>query len=285
MDVKILESVEAAPTRTGNKWLVRVIEAGKGSSGVYTEALLERSAPIFAVGTQVYLDHPGENESFDRPERSVRDLVGRFVSEARYENGALYAEVQFYSDYANLILERAEDIGMSIRAAGVGTQREDGEFEITEFLEVHSVDVVTKAGAGGALIALLESARERVQDVSNDPPIEESKMNEEQEALLRQVADTLATLAKPEAPAPVEESEQVDPLAVAEALSVSNLSERGRKAVVEALRGGAELEAAVADQEAYETELAEAARTARRVDEQKVEESTGRKISWTGGTR
>ena len=288
--MKITENSAARPTKVaeGNRWRIKVIEAGRGSSGIFTADLLERVAPKFAVGTHVYLNHPSETETWDRPERSVADLIGKFVSEAEWdeETQALYADIQVYSDYAQLILERAQDIGMSIHAYGESIEREDGSIEITDITEVFSVDAVTKAGAGGALIALLESARGERGDATTNP-IKENSMNEEQEALLKQMAATLDRLAAPATPAsapaptPVEESDKIDPLAVAEALSASDLSERGRKAVVEAVRGGADLTEAISAQESYETELTEAAKETRVVKESTVEQTTGKKIGWS----
>lgn len=162
--VKLRESLNGAlvdspsESRSGKRWRVKVIEAGKGSSAIYPENVLRDYASVFEAGTQMYLDHPGKSEESDRPERSVRDLVGRLVSEAEYKDGALYAEAEFLPWAAPAIEALSDMVGLSIRAYGTVTESDDGPV-LTSFSGVESVDVVTKAGAGGQFVELLESAR------------------------------------------------------------------------------------------------------------------------------
>lgn len=144
-----------------------------GSSGYYPAAVLERDGPdVWPAGTQVFLDHPGSNESYDRPERSVRDLAGKIVTTPTYENDGLYADIEFYPHIAPVIEAMWADVGMSIRASAVVEQGEaDGQTGpiIQHLADGVSVDVVTKAGAGGKLVALLESARNNQGENSMDP--------------------------------------------------------------------------------------------------------------------
>ncbi|RUQ23508.1 hypothetical protein [Kocuria sp. HSID16901] len=144
-----------------------------GSSGYYPAAVLERDGPtVWPAGTQVFLDHPGANESYDRPERSVRDLAGKIVTTPTYENNGLYADIEFYPHIAPVIEAMWADVGMSIRASAVVEQGEaDGQTGpiIQHLADGVSVDVVTKAGAGGKLVALLESARNNQGENSMDP--------------------------------------------------------------------------------------------------------------------
>lgn len=162
--VKLRESLNGSlvdsPTesKSGKRWRVKVIEAGKGSSATYPEDVLRDYASVFEAGTQMYLDHPGMAEETDRPERSVRDLVGRLVTEAEYKDGALYAEAEFLPWAAPAIEALSDMVGLSIRAYGTITESDDGPV-LTSFAGVESVDVVTKAGAGGQFVELLESAR------------------------------------------------------------------------------------------------------------------------------
>lgn len=271
----LLEAPVSSGSKFGKRWRAKVIEAGQGSSAYYPERVLEDYASVFRAGTHVYIDHPTLSEEFERPERSVADLIGKLATDAVYEDGALYAEVEFYERFAPIIMEMAGDVGLSIRALGTAEEGDDGTPILTSFVEVLSVDVVTRAGAGGALIEMLESARpgtpgktdREAQDIST----KENTMTEEQEQLLKQVLESLnsltpalATIAESMKPAdkPEDKPAEVDPLEVAGALADSGLTEAGRKQVVAAVKGGTPLAEAVKAQQEYETAVAEAAKAA-----------------------
>lgn len=149
---------------SGHRYRARLIEGDRwGSSGYYSREVLERDGPnVWPAGTQVYLDHPSATEQADRPERSVRDLAGKITSAPVYEADGLYADVEFYPHTAPILEALWDDVGMSIRAAGTAeTAERDGRTGpvITSLSEGVSVDVVTRAGAGGKLVAMIESAR------------------------------------------------------------------------------------------------------------------------------
>lgn len=270
----LLEAPVSSGSKFGKRWRVKVIEAGQGSSAFYPERVLEDYASVFRAGTHVYMDHPTMSEEFERPERSALDLMGKLVTEAEYQDGALYAEVEFYDRFAQIITEMADDVGLSIRALGTAEESEDGTPTLTSFVEVLSVDVVTRAGAGGALIEMLESARPtatgKIDREAQDIPTKESKMNEEQEMLLKQVLESLNGLTpalaaiaesmKPGEPEP--ETPEVDALDVADTLAGAGLTEAGRKQVIAAVKGGTALTEAVKAQKEYEEAIAEAAKTA-----------------------
>src|SRR5690606_40272476 len=76
--------------------------------------------------SDLFIDHPTASESVDRPERSLRDLAGRLVSDARYEGDGLYADIEVYPHWAPIIDAMAEHIGMSIRASR-SEERRGGE--------------------------------------------------------------------------------------------------------------------------------------------------------------
>ena len=174
MTTTITESV-GLTAGTGRRYRARLIEGDRwGSSGWYGREMLERDGPqVWPAGTQVYMDHPGATEQHDRPERSVRDLAGKITTTPIYEADGLYADVEFYPHVAPIIEAMWEDVGMSIRAAGTAESGErDGRTGpvITSLTEGISVDVVTRAGAGGKLVALLESAR-AMQDIAERAPL------------------------------------------------------------------------------------------------------------------
>ena len=151
-------------TRAGNM-LCQLITPGTGSSGHYPAETLEAAATdrVFPAGTLLFADHPGEHEAFDRPERSIRDVAGVLVEDARWDGGALVAEAKTFAPWTSVLAEMKDAIGMSIRAsAEVGeADPATGKPIVKRLVEGISVDFVTKAGRGGAIREVYESARGR----------------------------------------------------------------------------------------------------------------------------
>jgi len=154
-----------ARTKSGARMRIKLIDEGQGSSGWYPADTLRRAAEdrVFPAGTHMYADHPSRSESEDRPERSVKDLAAVLTEDATYRDGALWAEARVFAPFRELLAEQADHIGVSIRAHGTA---EPGEVEgqnrmvITSLTEGISVDFVTRAGRGGQIVEVLESARE-----------------------------------------------------------------------------------------------------------------------------
>jgi hypothetical protein len=144
-------SESATPDVAGSMSL-KIIDAGRGSSGVYPAATLEKAAKakVFAKGLHLYMNHPSPTEDYDRPERSVHDLAGVLASDAVYRNGGLYAEAVIYPKYKDQLTAMAADIGVSIRASA--EKEQDGT--ISEIYQAHSVDFVTRPGRGGAILSV-----------------------------------------------------------------------------------------------------------------------------------
>lgn len=168
-DARLVESaplVEAASgTPKSRRFRARLIAGDiQGSSGFYSSAMLKRDGPkVFTEGLPVFIDHPSLTEAMDRPERSIRDLAGRLATTAKYEGDGLYADIEVYPHVAPVIEAMASDIGMSIRACGTAEPSTKEAIRgplITSLTEASSVDFVTAAGAGGKVVALLESARD-----------------------------------------------------------------------------------------------------------------------------
>lgn len=168
--VQIAEASRSmAKTSTRRRYRARLIEGDRwGSSGYYPREVLERDGPtVWPAGTLMYLDHPSLSEQVERPERSVRDLAGRIATAPVYESDGLYADVDVFPHAQPVIdpLAEADSAALSIRARGTAEQGErDGRTGpvVTALTAGESVDFVTKAGAGGKLVTLLESARQPV---------------------------------------------------------------------------------------------------------------------------
>jgi hypothetical protein len=171
---RLLEAANAAATTTGRR-LMQIISPGWGSSGYYGPAVLEQAAAdnVIPAGTHMYADHPTEEEATARPGRSIKDLISVTTTDARLataedvaggaDPGALVAEIRVASPYRELIDDLGSDIGVSIR--GDATDISIGEAEgrngriIEGLAHVSSVDWVTRAGRGGRVLQVLESAR------------------------------------------------------------------------------------------------------------------------------
>lgn len=181
---------------------IKIIQPGWGSSGYYSDKVLERDGPTqFKKGTQMYWDHPTSTEERERPERSLRDLAGELVEDARYmPDGAwgpgLYARSKVFGTFAGAVNDLAPHIGLSLNGRGLAEQ---GEAEgqqgpiINEISSVRSVDFVTVPGAGGKILELFESARSRPEKEKDNM---EKELKEAQDALAKTEAEKAEALAE-----------------------------------------------------------------------------------------
>lgn len=184
--IKLREATALKEAVEGKKytWPICIIESDKmGSSGFYPRDVIERDGPlVFAQNTQIFIDHLSESEEWDRPEGSVHNLAG-FISttpEFRESSGdtpaGLYAEATFFDHYGPMIDAVREHVGMSIRAWAEADIQDLGAGPvavITRLISAESVDVVTKAGAGGKILEAIESAK-----VTVPPGIKLTKEND-----------------------------------------------------------------------------------------------------------
>ena len=170
---------------------IKLIAPGAGSTAYYPKEVLERDGPkVFKAGTHVYLNHPTAAEEASRPEGDVKNLAGVLSSNAVYHEAhakgpGLYARMKVFQDHAQTVEEKAPHVGMSIRASGVaesGKTRE-GRPVLKELTSAESVDVVTRAGAGGMI--LTESARAANQQEVDMTEADVTRLIESRTAPLR----------------------------------------------------------------------------------------------------
>jgi hypothetical protein len=170
---------------------IKLIAPGKGSSAFYPAEVLKRDGPkVFAAGTHVYLNHATAAEEAARPEGDVRNLAGVLTSAAEYrethaKGPGLYARMKVFADHAQTVEEKAPHVGMSIRASGVaesGGRLRDGLPVLKELTAAESVDVVTRAGAGGMILTEAARSANSQQEASMDA--EELKLLRESVARL-----------------------------------------------------------------------------------------------------
>jgi hypothetical protein len=255
---ELVPLVEKAVAKDGTA-KIKIIQAGQGSSGFYPEDVLKRDAGVFKAGTHIYLDHPSVSEESDRPERSVKDLAGSLTGPAAWEEAGsagpgLYAPVKFVDSVAPHINAIAAISGMSIRAGGKAGTREIGGKKVRtiESIDVaHSVDVVTRAGAGGKIVDLLESARSR--QAGGAPPEGSDVDKEKFEKALADLVEAQATIkTQGDELAKLKEAETLRQarILVIEKLAASNLPKLTRDRLTESLVNGATVKDGALDRDA-----------------------------------
>jgi len=155
---------------------IKLIAPGRGSSAFYPAAVLQRDGPkVFRAGTHVYLNHATAAEEAARPEGDIRNLAGVLTTDAVYNEAhakgpGLYGRMKVFADHAQTVEEKAPHVGMSIRASGVAEsgKTRDGLPVLKELTGAESVDVVTRAGAGGMILTEAARAANQQQEASMD---------------------------------------------------------------------------------------------------------------------
>lgn len=280
---KLSEAKALAPAAlTGKTWKIKIIEGDRqGSSAYYPKEALESGKHLFSKGVRIFRNHPAESAKWEQPERRIEDIVGWLSEDATYDGKDLFASATFLESEQERIKELAEAgvIGMSIRASGEMTEGSNG-MELKKFTAVHSVDVVTVAGAGGKFVDVLESARNHesalAEESKEETELEISK--EFIEALEKQAKETTALLEKLNAredaeaakvaevaeAARVEAEEAAKPkaptaAAIAEALVEAGLAPKSRARVLKAVEAGADLAESIKDEQDIAAEILESA--------------------------
>lgn len=145
---------------------VTLIKPGWSVNGrYYAKEVLGRAAGLFEGG-QAYADHPSRTERQDRPERSVRDLVGYYENVRQESDGSLTADLHVVQDWMKPIVRAAVNengnlAGLSINALG---ETRPGEVAgkrgmiVEDIIKHNSTDVVTTPAAGGKFEKLIASS-------------------------------------------------------------------------------------------------------------------------------
>lgn len=203
----ITEAAAAKAKETG-RLPIQFISPGWGSSGYYSPEVIAEAAKtqFIPAGTHMYADHPTEAEAVERPGRSLKDLMAVVVGDARVATeadvtgwgadlGALVGEADVVPAWQPLVETVRDHIGTSIR--GSATDIVEGEAEgrrgrIIEGLMAPctSVDFVTRAGRGGKVLRVMESAAANRRAI--DHGIEEATVNDTREALQTSLRDAYA---------------------------------------------------------------------------------------------
>jgi hypothetical protein len=246
-DMDLLEEAALGDELTGRKWKVRLIEGDKlGSTAYYPAETLLRDGPrIFRKGTPMYLNHQTAEERINRPFGSVQEFAGELAEDAYYDGDGLYANIEVFEHHAPMIKGLRDKIGISIRAtARTVTETINGKSVpvAKELIKARSADFVVKAGAGGKLVTILESAidTEENSSVKEEGLVMDEATKELLEGLKaaftsqsKALTDLTESLKPVEKEQKVEETAAINPLEVAKELAAAELSEAATERVLE----------------------------------------------------
>lgn len=255
------------------RYRIRIIAPGRGSTGMYTAPNLAESAPLFTPGTHMFFDHQTMTEDWERPERSVRDLAGVFESGAEImPDGSLEADIKVYPSANQIIKERWPDIGVSINGWSADEIGPDGVVPV--LAGIQSVDFVTRAGAKGAVLEVLESdGRWRVKNPPTPSNPTNTNVQEEQAVKPEEIVKAVSEAVAAAMPAAIKEAAamlaadqekkvveaqkkaaapKADPYeAAAKIAEAQDLPKEARARVMEAVKRGAGVDDAIEAERAY----------------------------------
>jgi hypothetical protein len=190
----ITEAAAAAAAESG-RMRIQFISPGWGSSGYYSPQVLEQAVTdrVIPAGTHMYADHPTETEDLERPVRSIKDLMAVTVEDALLRRRRPGRRRPGRPAVARPPRDRPRlDRGLHPRVRhrhrrgrGRGPPRRDHRGPRRPGL---SVDFVTRAGRGGKILPLLESARVNKRAIGHG--IAEATVNDTREALQTVLRDT-----------------------------------------------------------------------------------------------
>ena len=260
MTKTLLESGVLGAVTGKRVWNARLIASGVSLNGkYYSGEMLESTGPAaFPVGTLIHADHQTWVEAYDRPEKSVKTIIGAIATEPKLDTvdgvEGLYANVEFTEEWAPRVEQIAPFVGLSISTQYVAdetAEREDGVVTVAALVPfpTNSVDLVTVPGAKGKLLRAIES-------FSKPPNVEKVKKvmtAEEIEALATALANKLSVTNDD-----VSEKESVDVEEVAEAMITAGLPKPAREAAFRRIRSGESVKEAIAGEENYMKSLSDA---------------------------
>ena len=171
--VHLKEAGSGYDPKTG-KLTLRVIQPGfnKSKERYYPADVLKRDYRVFE-GAKMFANHATDGEDQLRPEGDVNNWVASITRIWPEADGALMAEAALTDPKFKAKLELLNQqnllhtMGVSIRAIGEASkQKVEGRdtMYVESLIQARSVDFVTFAGAGGAVL-YMEAAANEVNDV------------------------------------------------------------------------------------------------------------------------
>jgi len=260
----VKESTGVLGEVTGKRrWYARLIAVGPGSSGYYSREALQTSGPAaFPIGTRVNADHMTEDERWNRPERSIMNVIGAIATTPVLDTvdgiEGLYAEIEFTTEAAPLVEQLGPILGLSIFANYIADEsageREDGLTTVKAFVPspLNTVDLVTAPGANGKLLEALESFHD-IMNNDGTERTEETMKPEDIEALAEALVPKLKEAM--ESKKEVEPTDEVKVSDIAEAIISAELPKPARRNIYARVAAGEPVEEAIKTEKAYAEEI------------------------------
>ena len=260
MTKTLLESGVLGAVTGKRVWNARLIASGVSLNGKYYsgEMLESTGSAAFPVGTLVHADHQTWGEAYDRPEKSVKTIIGAIATEPKLDTvdgvEGLYANVEFTEEWAPRVEQIAPFVGLSVSTQYIAdetAEREDGVVTVAALVPfpTNSVDLVTVPGAKGKLLRALES----FSKPHNVEKVKKAMTAEEIDALATALANKLSVTDDD-----TSEKESVDVEEVAEAMITAGLPKPAREAAFRRIRSGESVKDAIAGEENYMKSLSDA---------------------------
>ena len=260
MTKTLLESGVLGAVTGKRVWNARLIASGVSLNGKYYsgEMLESTGSAAFPVGTLIHADHQTWGEAYDRPEKSVKTIIGAIATEPKLDTvdgvEGLYANVEFTEEWAPRVEQIAPFVGLSISTQYIAdetAEREDGVETVAALVPfpTNSVDLVTVPGAKGKLLRALES----FSKPHNVEKVKKAMTAEEIDALATALANKLSVTNDD-----VSEKESVDVEEVVEDMIAAGLPKPAREAAFRRIRSGESVKEAIAGEENYMKSLSEA---------------------------
>lgn len=287
--VNLRESAKGSIYDADGTFLLKIADAGEGSSGFYSEELLKEAGPAFPAGTQMFANHLTASQRMEQPEGDINFLAAVFTEDSKWmqdgpEGAALYARARPKEAYKDRIQDWAPDTGVSLDADGIVRMGEvNGRMMpiVEKLLKGNRVDFVTKAGRGGKIVPLCEAARPTPNPTPTipAPPTPERNSNPQDinmtEAEKTQLLESARTEARAQGASDAVKTYRRAVVVAREALFPLSLPEATRTRIAEAQTNDLPLKDGALDEEALKARVTEAATGETRY----LQEAAG----WTGG--
>lgn len=175
---------------SGARWKATLITPGQGSSGNYSESLLERDgAKAFPAGTKLFFNHPEPGKSAGR--RDPRDQWGYLPEDAHYEPGVgLVGEPEVLPHAKDIVESLGKQASLSVFVMG----ESDDEDNVTELLPhvTNSIDIVAYPGRPGS--GLTQKMYEAFLEAASEEPGVTSAQEKKKEAMDKEILEAIQGL-------------------------------------------------------------------------------------------
>jgi len=189
----------------GRLWRVTIIRPGWSENNRYYSREVLAGAARLVEGAKAYADHPTETELRERPERSVRDIVGHYSGARQEGDGRVTADLHVLESAAwlkSILREAPRLVGISINALGKtssGIAEGRSGVLVDAIGRIQGADVVTEPAAGGSIDRLVASNRKGGTEDMDWKDVTVEALQQQRPDLAKAVADAALKEARPAA--------------------------------------------------------------------------------------